>query len=49
MSNHAEWGEQYSGRILSWQDGTYEEYKQRHIWDFKVKTRANSKLLMKRW
>ena len=44
MSNRAEWGEQYSGRILSWQDGTNEEYKQRHIWDFKVENSNQFKI-----
>tara|TARA_B100000575_G_scaffold137106_1_gene109304 strand:+ start:272 stop:955 length:684 start_codon:yes stop_codon:yes gene_type:complete len=43
MSNHAEWGEQYSGRVLSWQDGTNEEYNTRHIWDFKVENSSQFK------
>ena len=29
-----EWGESYSGRILSWQEGNTEENNYVHIWDY---------------
>ena len=37
MSNYVEeWGESYSGRVLSKQDQTNEEYKLMHVWDMKI-------------
>jgi len=37
MSNYVEeWGEQYSGRVLSEQAATNEDYKRTHIWDYKI-------------
>ena len=37
MSNYVdEWGESYSGRTLSRQVGTNDDYKSTHIWDIKI-------------
>ena len=37
MSNYVEeWGEEYSGRVLSEELGTNKDYKKTHFWDFKI-------------
>ena len=44
MDNYVEeYGESYSGRVLSNHQGTNEDYKWVHIWDYKVKNKSNSK------
>ena len=44
-----EWGESYSGRILSWKglSDNAEDQKIRHLWDIKVKNpKKNIRLIM---
>ena len=44
MDNYVEeYGESYSGRVLSSHDGTNEEYKWTHIWDYKVDNQSQFK------
>ena len=44
MDNYVEvYGESYSGRVLSNHQGTNEDYKWVHIWDYKVKNQKQFK------
>ena len=47
MGNYIEeWGESYSGRILSWKGGSdnADDHKIRHVWDLKVKNPKQFKI-----